>query len=500
MTSFHRPGTRRLAVLIVLATAGLAGPHAFAAPDPAGATVLERLLEERLGQLARAKDGIRLERAPDADVTPAGDGYAFRLAEVRVVTPSGTLVEAAEIVGTAIPLAGGGYEIEARIPAPLAVFGQEGFRLGDVTIGRQQFSGRWADDLRTLVGLDANYRDILFTPREGRGTVRLGTLSAMMKPDNYAGGRWTGPATLTMADLLARDAAGTERMALGRLTAKLRIEGLDVARYAAWNAAAARRAAADDGRPGLSDAERAATLEGLPHLDGMLGSLSGSLEAKDLRRVREDGTKESLPSLSVALNASGLDADRARFSLDYGHKGLTAAGPTVRREVVPAEGALGLSAVALPLSTIRDAYAKRLREGPSVGDKAADRKFDERVVQAMAAAGSELRLDRMDFQAPDAGAGGNGLITFDDATTRGLMGGLTLTLRGFEALLAQAGGNGRNPGPALALFALQGLGRAETDKLGRPIRTYRIEIAQDGRILLNGTDVSGLVDGLMSFR
>lgn len=498
-----RPIARPFAALAIL-SAALAGPTpSLAAPgavDAAGAAALEALLEERLGRLARAKDGVRLDRAPDATVTPRGDAYAIRLPEVRVVTPSGALVEAAEIGGTAVPVDGGGWEIKATIPAPLAVFGPEGFRLGEVTIGRQAFTGRWADDLRTLVGLDTSYRDVLFTPREGKGTVRLGTLAATMKPDSYAGGRWTGPATLTVADLLARDADGTERLALGRLSAKVRIEGLDVARYAAWNAAAAVRAAVDDGRDGLNEAERTATLAALPHLDRMLSAWTGTLDVKELRRVRPDGTKEALPSLTATLDATGLDTDRARLNLDYAHKGLTAAGPSVKREVVPADGGLTLSGTALPLSTLRDAHARRLKEQPAIGDKAASQKLNERVTRAMAEAGAELRLDRLDFQAPEAGAVGNGQFTFDDATARGLMGGLTLTLRGFEALVAQAGGGGRNPGPALALYALQGLGAADTDRQGRPVRTYRIEVAADGRVLLNGTDVSGLLDGLLSFR
>lgn len=463
-----------------------------AAVDAAGAKALETVLEQRLASLARG-DGVRLERAPDAVVTPGGDAYAVRLPQVRVVTPTGALVEAAEIVGTAKPLPGGGWEIEARIPAPLVVFGPEGFRLGEITVGRQTFVGRWADALRTLVGLDASLRDVLFTPREGKGVWRLASFAATMKPDSYAGGRWTGPATLTVGELSARDRQGAEILALHRLTARLRIEGLDVARYAAWNAAVAKIGLAGQD-------ETAALLEALPQLDRLVAGLGATVEVKDFRRVRDDGTREALATLTAVLEGAGLDGDRARLSLDYKHGGLSLAGPAVRRAVVPPDGVLKLSASRLPLATAREAWIARLRTAPTVGEGEAERRFQARIMQAMGAAAGEIRLDRLDFQAPDAGAAGNGVFTFDAATARGLTGGLTLTLRGFEALVAQFGGGGRNPGPALALYALQGLGAPAPDRQGRPTSTYRVEIAPDGRVLLNGSEVSSLVNGLLSAR
>lgn len=490
-----------LAASAVPAVRGLA--QTAAAVSPTGAELLRELVESRLGELTTPRFGrLRLDRTPEVEVTPEGERYAVRLPSVRLVTPNGWLVEALDLRALVTPTQGGGWEVTGTLPAPLAVYSAEGFRAGEVTLGRQSFKGRWTPDLRTLEALDAAFRDVLFTPREGTGTMRLAALTAKMEPESYRGGRWTGPATVTLSELSVNGSDGQQDLALTKATARLRVEDLDVARYAAWNAALARRAAVDDGQEALSPAEREALQQALPNLDGMLARAEAEMEVRGLRRRLDDGTRTALDGATWKLEAAGMQTDRVRLSLDYAHKGLKADGPSVKRPVVPGTGEIRLAAENLPRKALLDAWTRWLAEEPAIGGRAARENFDRRTLTALGQAGAEVRLDRLGFEAPDAGADANGIVSFDDATANGLLGGLSMTLRGFDALIAQATGGSqfRNPGPALGLYALQGLGAPDTDREGRPIRTYRLEMAPDGRILLNGTEVTSLITGLMALR
>ncbi|ACI99806.1 hypothetical protein [Rhodospirillum centenum] len=470
---------------------------------PTGAELLRELLEARLAELTAPRFGRpRLDRAPEVEVAPDDGYYEVRVPSLRVVLTNGWLVEALDLHARATPTAGGGWEVTGTLPVPLAVYSAEGFRAGELTLGRQSFKGRWSPDLRTLEALDASVRDLLFTPRDGTGTLQAAAVTVKMAPESYADGRWTGPATVTLSELSMNGADGQAALALTKLTAKLRVEDLDVARYAAWNAALARRAAVDDGQEGLTAAEREALQQALPNLDGLLSRAQAEVEVRGLRRRFADGTRSALDSATWTLAADGLQGERVRLSLDYAHKGLVADGPSVKRPVVPGRGEIRLTAEDLPRRALLDAWTRRLAEEPAIGGGAARENFDRRILTALGDAGAEVRLDRLGFEAQEAGATANGIVSFDDATAHGLLGGLSMTLRGFDALIAQAtdGYRMRNTGAALGLFALQGLGSPDTDREGRATRAYRLEVAPDGRILLNGTEVTSLITGLMALR
>jgi len=472
---------------------------------PAGARAdeasrLESLLERRLAELARpGTGGWRLAESPDLGVRAEGGQYRITLPHLRLLTPGGWMVEAVDVQAMATRR-GQDWQIAAALPTPLAVFDAEGVLAGRITLGEQNFLGRWTADLRTLTGLDAGLRHLRFTPREGEGGASLDRLTATMKPDSYAAGRWSGPMDFSLSGLEVRDDDGRETLALDRLTAQIRLKGLDVAKYAAWNAAMARRAAADDGREGLTQAERGALQAALPSLDGLLSAANAAIAVEGYRSRTEDGTVSVLGQARLALDASGLDGPRSRLSLDHDHSGLSVAGPRVTRRVIPATGKARVSAASVPLREILEAARDRLTEEPELGVRAARERFEQRTLEALGRAGTQVRLDGLTLEAPEAGAGADAALTFDGEMPRGLSGGLSLALRGVDALIQQVAGGKENPGAALGLYALQGMGRAETDSRGRPIRTYRFEIGADGRILLNGADVTSLITGLLSLR
>ncbi|HYE48136.1 MAG TPA: hypothetical protein VEB20_00990 [Azospirillaceae bacterium] len=492
--------SRLLPAALLLA---LAAPiPALAQADARAAARLDALLEERLRELARPlPGGIRLERAVDARVEPAGDRFRVTLPELRVVLPEGQLLELGTLALEAAPTPNGGYAFTGALPGTIPVFNREGFREGEVRIARQNFRGSWTGDLKTMDGLDLGLGGVVFTPREGKGTIRLEALTAKAQPEDYRNSRWTGPATLTVSGLDVRGRDGSEQMALGRGQLRLRIDRLDVAKLAAWNQAAARLAAADDGKEALSPAEQAALRQGLPHLEGLAGALGMQGEVQGLASRAGDGTMRRVESARWTLSLDGLDRPRSALSLDYQHSGLALTGPQVRRDVAPRTGSLVLKASGVPAAELLAAYRERVADTATVGDREAGRRFEAVALETLGRAGTSLTLDRLAFDGAEAAAQGAGALRFSLEAARGLTGGLDFTLRGFQALVQQAqAGNAKAAGTVVGLYALEGLGQPGTDAQGRPQRRYKVEVAEDGRILLNGSDVTSLVSGLLSLR
>lgn len=487
------------ATLLALFLAPL--PALAQATSPEGAARLKSMVEQRLAEMARGgADELRLDGVPPVQVRPAGETYLLTVPGLRVLLPGGWLVEANMVEAVVTPQDGGGFAIDATVPRTLAVFGDQGFRAGEVAVGSQQFRGRLTADLSTLDALDARYGNLVFTPRTGQGASRLGSFAATLVPQGDEPGKWTGPATLSVADLSARGTDGKEWLALKRLQATVQVAGLDTAKYALWNAALARRAAVDDGKDGLSAPEAAALQPGVPALDGLLSRLDATVEVSGLKQAGDAGKRFAIADGTWSLQAAGLNADRARVALAWKHKGLAAAGPEVQPGLVPATGEGRLTATGLPPGPLLDAFAQRLADTAALGDRAASAAFRDRAVAALGKAGAQVTLDKLALDSPDAGLDGSGTLRFDAAAPRGVVGALSLLLRGMDGLVARvsAAGNPANPGPTLALYALQGLAKVETDAAGRPQHAYRLDIQPDGRILLNGNDATALLTGLAS--
>ena len=328
--------------------------------------------------------------------------------------------------------------------------------------------------------------------------MRLDQLALKAQPDDYRQNRWTGPATLSLQGLEVRDKQGRETFALDRANIRARLDRMDVDKLAGWNAAMGRLALADDGKEPLTNAERAALSQGLPNLEGLLGGLTLAGELDGLSTLDKEGTARRLRQVRWALDADDLDRNRSSLSLEYSHDGLQLAGPQVRRDVVPTRGSFRLNARSVPLTEILKAYRESVADGARLGDKAASRRFESEAWEAAGRAGSTLNLDRFDFSAPDAAMRGTAAIRFADEAARGMTGNMDFLIRGFEALIQQAQGRDmKAAGTVVALYALQGMGQAAG---GEGTRRYKLEIAKDGRILLNGNDVTSIVGSLLSLR
>ncbi|WP_029012438.1 hypothetical protein [Niveispirillum irakense] len=467
----------RLIARPALALALLAGAGTTAmaqTASPAGAAGLQAMIQERLTAATRTEpDQFRLERVPEVEVTAQGDRYAVTIPKLRVLTADGWLLEAPLVEVEVIPEAGGGWQVEAEIPQPLSVFSERGFRAGDLTLGQQKLRARWSADGYLLTAADLSLGKVAFTPMVGGGAFSLGSFSLKLEPKSISGESWTGLFNLTLANLSWRDPAGVQRLAVGNLSVKGDATSLDLTRFAhvarAWRGGTV---------PAANQAER------------MANALKLDVNLTGFREVRDDGRATKLDNATGKLSLTNLEGDRAGLRLDWRHSGLDRRGPDANPALTPASADLSLAGERMPgqpLLTMITLYA-------ASEDEAARKAAWNRLSDAMARAGSQISITRMDMQNATSAASGTGDFRFGSQSPRGVTGQADITMRGIDRLIAavNATGGAKATGTAIALYALQGLGQPADGGTHR----YEVRLMPDGRMLVNGADMASIA-GMM---
>ena len=527
---------------IALATAALAAttaaPPARADAPPVtedGAKALAAAIRDGLARWfpKPGEDGMVLRWTGEPKATPAGDHYDVTLPPLTVADEDGTTLQIAAVALTVKPLDGGTHAVTAVLPDAIPVL-DGGKPSATIRIGQQRFSGVWSGAYEYLLAVDAHYGDLSVTSdrkpgaRKGgadqNGSLTIGsvTLTGELTPDGTAPGgttTWSGPGALSVSNVRILEGR-TEVMTLGGLTLEGTNTRLDLARSAAAQRLIQSHAEAGTEPP-------AAQL--IPLLQGLMGGGSFRFALSGLSgRNPEDGSRFALAHFASHGATEDLDKPLAGATLGFELSGLEMAPAVAPQGFLPDRVELQLSLAKLPTASLWQAMAEAAALAQSQAQAADDEEeededYDEeaaasdvpadpraaaignRLVGAMAAVGSELRIDRLAVNAPAASGDMTGAVRMAANTAYGAVGGATILLRGLDAAakaLQPKPGQKADKNAAKeaqdtlgAIAMLQAFGQAGKDASGNEVRSYRIDLTETGQILLNGADMSALMGG-----
>lgn len=473
-----RGRARRGTVLAGLALL-LAGGTALAAIDMRAQQQVQRWLD---GQPA---DGTRLSVSGPVSAKLDGDKMRLTLPGAQLylgahhdkdkpgdgprVLELGTL--------TVLVTAGsaGGWDLTVPLPPHIPVRDNTGAALGDLSAAKQSVRAHLTSDGATMDMLDVALGGVAFQPTPGHDAYTIATLTLRAQPDKVDAKHWSGPVRVAVADVAVHAADGGDwALRQGGLNAT--ISDLDLAQAQALRAG---------GYLPASGQGRA--------LDGLLSHLKATLALQDLSGRDEGGAPYALKTLDLSLN---IDGDGSRVSVDYTHHGLEMTASDGGAPL-PAEGRLRLVARDVPVEAVAATYLENpLPKGD--GSKGADKERrharQERrghLIDDLAAAGTRINLDTLDFQSASVGLAAHGTLNFSEKDAHSLDGAINLRTRGLQALVGPKGG-----GAALTLFAFDALARPDKDDAGRAVRAYDVAVSPDGRILLNDKEATTLMLGV----
>ena len=472
---------------------GLAAPGGARAEAPAvtseAATALTDTLDIGLRQWlpsAGAKAGWHWAGRPL--VTPASDHFDVDLPSLTINGDDGSSLQAGVIKLVLTPQADGSWQVGATFPGRIAVLTPDGKPDGDVTIGTQHFTGHWLPALNTFVNLDAGLGSVRAVSQKDPTRLELTSLGVHTDLSEQPPGRWSGPGTLTLSGLTMVDEHGVEVARIGNIALDATVAGLDLARLVKAGASV--------------DAARHPEL-----LRDLLAGITAKLTVGDTTMTAAtDHSSFTVKEVAVHGGLEGLDGEQSSIAVGYRHAGLALPQSPESQRFVPEKAEMDFAVTSLPNAGLWAAVEALLKPTPGKTDQQLGEQFSQAVMTALTNAGSQLTIKALSLDTPAAAATLKGNATFDGKAAFSVVASINTVLRGLDGLIKDMQpAPGAKPDPeaqkTLATATLvQALGAPGTDESGRDTRTYKLELGPDGKITLNGADMSAVLQSVQGGR
>ena len=417
-------------------------------------------------------------------VTPAGDHFDVDLPALTISGDDGGKIQAGVIKLTLAPLPDGSWQVGGAVPSRVLMLTADGKADGEMTIGSQSFSGRWLPALGTFAKVEATLGDLRAFSAKDSTKMEIASLAIRSDLAEQPPGRWSGPGSLTLKGMTVVDEHGLEVARIGNIAVESTASGLDLVKLV---------------KAGSSvDPEHHPDL-----LRNLIGSFSAKLTIGDTTlNAGKDGGIFSIKEVAAHGGVEGLDGEHSSIGFGYHHAGLSLEPSPGPREFTPEKAEMDLAIVSLPNAGLWAAVEALLKPAPGLTDEQRGNLFSQAVINALTQAGSRLEIKALSLDTPAAAATLKGAATFDSKAALGVVAGVDMVLRGLDAAMKEM-----QPAPGAkpdeeaqktlaTLRLVQAMGAPGKDGSGRDLRSYKFELASDGKILLNGADMSVLLQGI----
>lgn len=495
-----RPAT---AAACLLAIAAIACPSARAQEQarpvtPEGAEALaESLMLGLKRYLPTRAEGLAFEWDGRVRAEPVGDAYAVTLPALAVRTEDGDRFEVGAIGLRLQPAEEGRYRLaETTIPPSIPFLDATGKTTGRLTLGSQRLTGLWVPAYESFVDLDARFADVRLTDATSKAGLAIGEATARIAYTQDNETRWGGVNGGALRDIRLIGKTGAPAGRIGALEIEGSVDGLDMDRLALVN----RRVQALDAWGATPTPADSVELLGL--FQGMLAGGTMTAKVAGLTfKDPDDGTAVGLDELGFHLGVTGLQGNAATLRVGYRHDGLSIAPTPEPRDLLPHAVDLTVAAAGMPATDLWRTllgFLGTVNADQGQADEVAGL-LAPQILERLTAAGSEIRVETLTVDTPATKGQATGSAHFDADSPHGLTANLDVVLTGLNAAIkAMKPNKGKKPDQATrdalaTATVFQALGQAGKDATGRETRSYHIEVAADGRVLLNGADISTLM-------
>jgi len=335
------------------------------------------------------------------------------------------------------------------------------------------------------------------TPRQcsdGSGALALKPLTLQQKLEQRAPNRWDGPSRFGLSELTVTGPENIPVLGIGSLDIATQVEGLDLERYGKLT-----RAASALGQPGAMAAETPAHVrEQIDLLQDLIGGARIEMRAGGVALQDPDSnTRIAITDIGTGFSIAGLRDGLARIGLTYRHGGFALTPNPAGSDFTPEAVELSLEITDLPNAGLWQAVTGYLDSAADLEDgsdkEAAQMQAGARMVDLLTKARSSLKIDRLLFRTPVLDGTLRGSARLDGKAVNSAVGEADIVLRGLDGAvkLLSAGPKSSETDQALGVLSmLQMFGQIAKDDVGREIRTYAFKVQPDGKVLLNGADMT----------
>jgi hypothetical protein len=220
------------------------------------------------------------------------------------------------------------------------------------------------------------------------------------------------------------------------------------------------------------------------------------MAVKDIKYTEAGNVPFSLGALTFGSTIDGINDEKATLTFDIGHDGLTMVNPMVASPVaqatLPKTGNLGLKVTNVPskdlVKVLADNVPGMLSSDPTMAEANAMAMMValEAVFQT---SGARIEVTPSQLVSQMIEMKSDGAFDVTPQSMFGVVGGLNVTIRGLDDLLALAQQTPEDFDAQQAQGVVQMLQQytaREQGADGKPVDKFKIELGADGQMLVNG--------------
>lgn len=504
-----------LSVLIVAAIA-LSGQSAYAAIDKKGARELKSLFESILRDQSTRLSlrGEKMETDGEIMVEPAGTYYAVTLPHLSVIQRDGNKISFGIIAVNALPDKDPDqWKMTLALPTPITVYSPQGQILALVNIGKQNFAGIWNTKLRGYKKLQAQYSDIDLSMMGGIFTLKLPALTIAYNLEKNEKNLWSGALRFELSRLTMTMMNETG-IGIESARTSVNISDYDPREAIAYREnIAALNESYNAGEESVSTAHIMAIYNLITEFIGKASdAVTMSMEISNISIIDKGGIVK-IPQASTATNISGFHSGQIAIGAKAGYQGLSIEGAladTIKKST-PDSAEINLNVTGLPYQdivamgreTIEKIGENQMQQGgnlvPLIGLQAL-----LNLPQILTKAQTSLVIKDNHIGNKDYNIKLNGALTADMNAAKGATGTGMIEARGLDKLIAALGTDIKNSkyaeneasGARKTLALLMALQLAGEKNKSNGNLTFNVELNREGKYLLNGKDMTLLIEAV----
>ncbi len=480
---------RMRARIRVAAAAAMMVVVAWALPassqDDAAAAALRQTIEEWLATIGARTGG------PIA-VRKEGDGLAATLPDVTIDLNPG-IVRFGTVTLTRRDVAEGRHRYEGPLPRTIRI--EEPQETSTITIGGGSFAVVVDPRTNTAHAYEGSLSNLVLESAAGQDGMSIAAIEIAAEIATRADGLSDSPVRMRVQGVRVDIQSANQGVTVGEMTLTGNLQGFRLAEYERL------REASDAAMRSLDMQELARLFE--QWLSFAFASMQVDFALADLA-YRDGGATPAVTvsRLAIGVGLESLASPRTGARLRYAHDGV-AIRDDLAAFMAPYQGfaatamSIELALAGLPAEEVRDTLINGLVSGTIADESFWTDAFDSLLTAAIDN-GATVRLGPFEIVSPLLGISGNATVTGNDRSPLSAVGSGSIVIRGLEDAARAVIGDGQGGGPdspAAIIAIISAIGQAGTDASGRPTRSYQIEADEQGRLMLNGTDLSALIGG-----
>lgn len=505
--------------LMAVAVLALSAAPARAAIDKAGAEKLKAVVEKALEEMGTSAEaaGKTLQLDGPVMVEPSGTYYAVTLPGLKYGYMDGEKIEMGMIAINAMPASKPGqWKMTLALPTPVSHFDEDQQLEALTTIGSQSFAGIWSEELDAFVKLNAAYQNVVRMDADHKPVMTIKTVTVTGDSTQNAQGAWSGDYKIDTAGIAYADDKAKTKGSMDKLGIAFKLKNYSPAAAAEYDAKLAALAESYSAGEG----EEVSMMHMLGVYNLFTDFISSAWQGVDMQATVESAAlsshgksgrapqQVSFQNGRMGFGLDGLGTDKVQLSVRGGYDGLTTTPAPPPGHIVPEHMNIDVSINNLPLLKLLALGRESVKMTASMPSEDIARLAILKAImmapQALTEAQSNItvRDSRIGNSAYDIHVNGVGLADIKaiySATAKA-----TVKIRNIQALAAGVKAAMDTPGTApetqarlqkllQALTIMQVAGRKEKDASGANIHAFDMEVGQDGKVMLNGTDLSALL-------